>query len=236
MKYAIIAAGEGSRLAQEGVEIPKPLVSIAGEAMIDRLIRIFMANRASSIHIVINEQMSELHQHLEQLELAVPLYVTVATTPSSMHSFYALMPQLEGESFCLTTVDTIFNEREFATYINTFEQNKNCDALMAVTSYIDDEKPLYVATNKQMQVTHFLDNNTEQLANYISGGIYCLTPAALPVLEQAITDGEARMRNYQRRLLQAGLQVEAYPFSQIIDVDHQSDITKAAQCIANYQA
>ena len=42
MRYAIIAAGEGSRLAQEGISLPKPLVKINGEAMIDRLIRIFL--------------------------------------------------------------------------------------------------------------------------------------------------------------------------------------------------
>ena len=39
MKFAIIAAGEGSRLQQEGVELPKPLVKVCGEALIDRLIR-----------------------------------------------------------------------------------------------------------------------------------------------------------------------------------------------------
>ena len=37
MKYAIIAAGEGSRLQQEGIDLPKPLVPIGGEAMNDRL-------------------------------------------------------------------------------------------------------------------------------------------------------------------------------------------------------
>ena len=39
MKYAVIAAGEGSRLAGEGIEVPKPLVRIGGECLIDRLIR-----------------------------------------------------------------------------------------------------------------------------------------------------------------------------------------------------
>ena len=41
MKFAIIAAGEGSRLQQEGVALPKPLVHVGGEALIDRLFRIF---------------------------------------------------------------------------------------------------------------------------------------------------------------------------------------------------
>ena len=37
MKYAIIAAGEGSRLAREGIWEPKPLVEVGGERLIDRL-------------------------------------------------------------------------------------------------------------------------------------------------------------------------------------------------------
>ena len=41
MKFAIIAAGEGSRLAAEGIQEPKPLVKVGGECLIDRLIRIF---------------------------------------------------------------------------------------------------------------------------------------------------------------------------------------------------
>mgnify|MGYP002711385519 CR=1 FL=1 len=41
MKFAIISAGEGSRLSQEGVALPKPLVQLNGVAMIDRLIQIF---------------------------------------------------------------------------------------------------------------------------------------------------------------------------------------------------
>ena len=59
MKFAIIAAGEGSRLANEGVAKPKPLVELQGVPIIERLIRIFARNGASSINIIVNEQ-----QHL----------------------------------------------------------------------------------------------------------------------------------------------------------------------------
>ena len=44
MKFAVIAAGDGSRLASEGVSVPKPLAEVKGEKLIDRLIRIFMDN------------------------------------------------------------------------------------------------------------------------------------------------------------------------------------------------
>lgn len=67
MKFAIIAAGEGSRLQQEGIELPKPLVKIGGEAMIDRLIRIFRANGADEICIIVNTLNPLTEQHIREL-------------------------------------------------------------------------------------------------------------------------------------------------------------------------
>ena len=55
MKFAIIAAGEGSRLQQEGIHLPKPLVKLRGESLIDRLIRIFNSNGADEIDIIVNQ-------------------------------------------------------------------------------------------------------------------------------------------------------------------------------------
>ena len=49
MDYAIIAAGEGSRLVEEGVTTPKPLVRLLGEPMIDRLMGLFLRHGATSI-------------------------------------------------------------------------------------------------------------------------------------------------------------------------------------------
>ena len=56
MRYAIIAAGEGSRLASEGIDVPKPLVKIQGTPLIERLIEIFTRNGAESISIIINSR------------------------------------------------------------------------------------------------------------------------------------------------------------------------------------
>ena len=72
MDYAIIAAGEGSRLVQEGVKWPKPLVQLNGITLIDRLINVFLKNDASSISIIVNEEMTEVQEHLQKLELPVP--------------------------------------------------------------------------------------------------------------------------------------------------------------------
>ncbi|MDO4957420.1 MAG: NTP transferase domain-containing protein [Bacteroidales bacterium] len=225
MKFAIISAGEGSRLAQEGVELPKPLVKINGEAMIDRLIRIFTQQGAEEIVVIVNCLHPQTKEHLDKLKTDVPLRVVQKTTPSSMHSFFELSPYLEGEKFCLTTVDTIFREDDFAKYIQAFKDADN-DGLMAVTDYIDDEKPLYVDTDENMNIRGFLDANTNN-CKYISGGIYSLGPKSIDTLRGCMEKGMARMRNFQRQLVADGLKLKAYNFGKILDVDHAGDIIKA---------
>ena len=227
MKFAIIAAGEGSRLAQEGVKQPKPLVLLHGVPIIERLIKIFSRHNAQSISIIINSQQPETLSLLEKLNKEYPLNIIVKDTPSSMHSLYELRDCLKGGKFCLTTVDTIFNEEEFANYIKTFETSENC-GLMAVTQYIDDEKPLYVGTNEKMDITGFYDEPHND-SNHISGGIYGLSSEALNTLTRCIEQGQSRMRNFQRQLITDGVKLKAYPFGKIIDIDHASEIKKAEE-------
>ena len=66
MKFAIIAAGEGSRLVQEGVSLPKPLVRIGTESMIDRLMNIFRRQGATEIVLIVNERMPEVVTHVKK--------------------------------------------------------------------------------------------------------------------------------------------------------------------------
>lgn len=226
MNYAIIAAGEGSRLVQEGVKKPKPLVQLNGVEMIGRLIEIFLKNNAQSINIIVNEEMKDVQDYLTSLSINVPFNVIIKSTPSSMHSFYELRTYLRKGKFCLTTVDTVFKEDEFAEYIQTFISDDNIDGLMAVTPFIDDEKPLYVDVDKEnMMIRGFFDSSNAY--KYVSGGIYGLTPKALTVLENCIDSGQARMRNFQRQLMKDGLKLKAYSFPKIVDVDHANDIKKA---------
>ena len=205
MRYAIIAAGEGSRLATEGIDMPKPLVEVNGEPLIDRLIRIFADNNAEEIVVICNDKTTLVSSHLMKIQedglngRRIPLRFVVKSTPSSMHSLYEISRYLEGAPYCLTTVDTIFREKEFSNYImalNDAMETYSADGLMAVTDYIDDEKPLYVDTDGTMTI---------------------------------IGRGESRMRNFQRAMVADGLHLEAFPFSKILDIDHKSDIGKAEE-------
>lgn len=234
MNFGIIAAGEGSRLVCEGISRPKPLVALCGTPMIGRLIRIFENLGADKICVIVNEQMTEVKEYLAKLAQAIKpeLVVVVKTTPSSMHSFYELGKHLKGDGrFVLTTVDTIFHEEDFRKYVNSFAlASDSVDGMMAVTQFIDDEKPLYVTTDEKMDITAFLDSANDD-TKFVSGGIYGLDSKAIDVLDRCLKLGVSRMRNYQRALLDNGLRLRAYDMGKIIDVDHAGDITKAESFI-----
>ena len=240
MKFAIIAAGDGSRLAQEGITEPKPLVKVRGERLIDRLIRIFMGNNATEIVVICNEQMSDVANHLKMIQakglngLPIPLRFVVKSTPSSMHSFYELRDFLRDEPFILTTVDTLFDESEFHDYVLSFQDKiaHGTAALMGVTDYIDDEKPLYVGVDKVMRINGYYDTSQAD-SRFISAGIYGLTASSLDILETCIEKGESRMRNFQRALVAADLRIEAFPLTKVFDIDHIDDIRKADEGVKN---
>ncbi|MBR1551604.1 MAG: NTP transferase domain-containing protein [Muribaculaceae bacterium] len=229
MNYAIIAAGEGSRLAQEGVARPKPLVLLNGEPMIGRLINLFVRCHAESISVIVNEQMTEVQDYLRSLSLPVPMHLVVKSTPSSMHSFAELSRVLPEGKFCLTTVDTIFREKDFARYIDAFECDTCHDGMWAVTPFVDDEKPLWVAVDNNMDITAFLDSNPDGCAHLVSGGVYAMTHRAFPVLYDCLESGVSRMRNFQRALVAAGMRLQAYSIDKIVDVDHAGDIATAEE-------
>ena len=230
MNYAIIAAGQGSRLAQEGANVPKPLVTLNGEPLIGRLLRIFTQNNAESISVIVNEEAKEVSSYLESLAVDCELNVVVKTTPSSMHSFYELSKVMKQGRFCLTTVDTVFREDEFAEFIKIFEELEEYDGLMAVTPFVDDEKPLYVEVDEDKNIKAFLDERASE-GLLVSGGVYALGDEAREVLADCVEKGVHRMRNYQRALLMSGLKLKAHSIDKIIDVDHVSDIASAEELL-----
>lgn len=241
MHYAIIAAGEGSRLQQEGAKQPKPLIPVAGMPLLGRLVHIFSALGAESISVICNEQATEVIAYLEQLCIQFPLlHYLVQSTPSSMHSFFALSKIIPAGRFCLTTVDTVFLPSQFTSFIEHCESLQGADGYFAVTPFVDDEKPLWVATTgEDCTVQGFYDRESDIpsfASRYVSGGIYCLdTHTAFPLLQTCLEQGQSRMRNYQRALLKAGLCIKACVFPKIMDIDHLDDVRKAEEWLAAEQ-
>ncbi len=232
MEYCILAAGEGSRLAREGVAEPKPLVNLCGEPMVGRLIVQLAECDAEAISVLLNRDMAEAAAYLKQLakRLPVPLRVRTVSTPSSLHTFYELRKLITSHRFVVTTVDTVFRTEDFRRYVRAFVSRGAVDAFMAVTAYVDDEKPLYVEVDSNMRVTGFSDTAAAEPV-FVSGSIYGLTAPVFRVAKECLDAGVSRMRNFQRALVETGMNVEAWDFGKVMDVDHRDDIALAEQFI-----
>lgn len=226
MRFGIISAGEGSRLASEGFSQPKPLVPIDGVPMIERLARIMNDCGAERIAVIVNGEHPETVGVLKGLAQELPVDLVVKKTPSPMHSLMELAPYLGSDRFCVTTVDTVFSQNRFRNMMDEFVKSPY-DGLMGVTSLIDDEKPLYVDVDSEMTIRGFYD--TQDKCRYVSAGIYALKAKSLDVLESCLESGQTRMRYFQRQLLEAGLRLKAFDMGQVIDVDHVSDVARAQE-------
>ena len=212
MHYAIVAAGEGSRMVHEGVALPKPLVELEGKPMIGRLIDLFASYEPESLTIIINNSMNDVRQYLESIVpgLGFPVEIIQKDTSGSMESV---------------------SRDEWNKFIRDFAANMSDDGLFPVTDFIDDEKPLYVDTDAEGYITAFRDEPSPD-DFYISGGIYGITPECNKVLARCRERGVHSLRGYQRTLVAEGLRLKAYPFSKIVDVDHAGDIDTARAFLA----
>ena len=101
---------------------------------------------------------------------------------------------------------------------------------MAVTDFIDDEKPLCVELDENRRIIRFSD--TKEQFRYATGGIYYFSPRIFDVMNEVLATGTLRLRNFLRYLIDHGYTLCAFPFSKIVDVDHASDIRVAEQFLA----
>ncbi len=230
MHYAIIAAGEGSRLAAEGIATPKPLVEINGKPLIKRLADIFASAGAESLTVIVNPALPGVAAYARAMadDYDFAVRVIEKPTPGSMHSFAAVTEGFAEGKMIVTTVDTVFRPDEFLAYVSAFEAMEEGSGAFCfgITSYIDDEKPLYVDVDARGCISAFRDKPCGN-DRFVSAGIYGISPVARRVLDGCFEAGLHRMRDFQRALLASGMRIAACDFTKVIDIDHASDIRAA---------
>jgi NDP-sugar pyrophosphorylase family protein len=229
MKAGIIAAGTGERLAQRGISTPKPLIRIGDEPLIARVIRAAASVRATSIACIINDLTPELDQYLRSSTWPLPLEIVKKTTPSSMESLFSLAPLLADEPFLLFTVDAVFPFASLRRFLTRASSLSDAQGVLALTRFIDDEKPLWVRTDRYHRVTAIGD--AARASHYVTAGFYYFEPAIFHHVESARAQGLSALRQFLGLLLDSGYRLYGIPVSKTIDVDHPEDIEMAEQYV-----
>jgi NDP-sugar pyrophosphorylase family protein len=231
MNLGVIAAGDGQRLKEEGIKEPKPLIEVFGKTLLERVLDISKNYNFNSFNIILNEKFKEEVESSEIFEKykGIKINCIYKSTPSSLHSLNALKSFLSGDSFCLMTIDSIFNKLEFDSFIKKAQEEINSDGLIAVTSFVDDEKPLWVRIGNDNEIMGF--SSLQEESEFVTGGIYYFGKDIIEKTDMALSKNMNRLRNFLQYLTEAGVKLKAFPFSKIIDVDHRSDIIEAEKLL-----
>lgn len=234
MEYAVLAAGQGSRLLREGEKSSKPMISILGKPMIERLIRLLVDCGAERVHIVTNPAMDDLNTHLAYLRdtEGLPINFRPIISDNSFYSLSEAARDIKGK-FIAMTVDAIFPTAEFREYVKAVESMPEGEAIMALTRYVDDESPLYARLNDAGDEVIDYRYGGEPFPGepIVSAGIYGISDEIMKIAQEE--QYPASTSDFQR-ILAVGDRVKVVPFefSKAFDVDHVSDRIAAEEFLA----
>ncbi len=229
LRAGILAAGRGERL-RKGTSDLKPLVKVAGETLIERVLNSMSEGGATEVTVIINEDSRTVRDHVAKREWPFALRWIFETTPTSMHSFLRLVETLAADGnvgpFLLSTVDTVAGAQTYARFFAEARQLEQATVTLALTSPGDDEKPLLVRTaSNDSRVVAI--GEAAAPSDYATAGIYAVRPIILREAEAARRDGIDTLRKFLGRLLDRGYHLAGIPISRSIDVDHPKDIETA---------
>jgi len=211
MQYAIIAAGRGERLGAPA----KPLVTVAGETLVGRLLR-QMGRGVRPTVVTTPAVASWIAVHAPQAR------AIVFDSPSPVATLRRAVDSAMPGRLTVATTDAVCSDQAFAALIAAAEAAPDGVSLTGVTAFCDDERPLYVHTAPGMDVCAFAE--TPDARAYVSAGIYVLDvdAARRALAEPSLT----RLRDFQRRLL-ATAPIRAVDMGRVHDIDRPADLDAA---------
>jgi len=227
MHGLILAGGEGSRLQRDGIRVAKPLVEVGGRPQIVRLVETLFAIGCESVTCLVRDTMSEVEEVLRNEPGTQKAAVRWCNTPSSLHTLaegFRNVPP--GPVFC-TMTDTVMKPADWRRLFTETRRalEAGADVVLAVTPYVDDERPLYVERNGQGLATRIGSLPTNP--PIVTGGVYGWSAAIRPEADRACKEGMERMRAFLERLVTSGHRVSTVEIDRIIDLDGRRDLEQA---------
>lgn len=224
IKYAILAAGQGRRLASEGV--PKPLVCVGGRPLIARLIDAFALAGADEVFVTVNPACKPLDDFLcrEQFDAEVGIVPVAAATP--LESLAAALEYLGSGPCIVATADTAVNPKALARLVAEYSLMPPGEGLLAASAAAPGQQGLYIIPDASGNVTALSDTPIGTRP-FISAGIYAFDiSAGLQALTRALASGGVRLRDFQRALLQI-CKMKIFDIGESVDVDTPADLASA---------
>jgi len=230
----ILAAGEGSRLRRDGWRMSKPLVPIAGVPLVQHAIENMRAAGIRRIGILFNEDEADCVRFVQtrfpaadsgDAEDSGDIEVRVRTTASSFETFRELSGGLPEGRALFQTVDAWCRPADFLRFAEAAAAAPEETTVLAVTSLVDDERPLWTRCERGAAGGAVLEIGGPA-GDCATAGIYLFSPRARSL---AATSRADRLRAFLARLLAEGEPLLAIPIAEVVDVDRGRDVQVAEE-------
>lgn len=223
MIAGIIAAGEGSRLADARPGVPKPLIPVGGRPLACWVVDGLAAAGAVSVTVLTNSRGGDVAPRVAADFPALAVDPVTADTASSFESFRLVALRLaeKEQAFLISTTDALIPPAEVARFW------RECRAMdgelgLALTAHVDDEKPLWADLDAKGRVTALGAGARDKEA--VTCGLYYVTAAAAKRLPAA--GSHRRLRDFLSSQAAAG-RVRGVLLSKTLDVDRPEDLAAA---------
>lgn len=232
MKVGILAAGEGSRLRAGGIALPKPLVPIAGIPLMGHLLRALQPLAPEEIVCILNSQGTGVAAYVRQAYPHLPVTFVQQDTASSFESFQVLCAHLQGTPCLITTVDAIFPPDFLRQFVTAAQHHPTLDMMLTLTTFIDDEKPLYVRLDAQQRLTAL--GAAAHGSPYVTSGFYYCRPRISAACASVPSTQVSALRVFLGRLQEHGYWLQGYLGPKMVDVDRPHDLAVAEQYVQEW--
>jgi NDP-sugar pyrophosphorylase family protein len=217
---AIIAAGDGSRLRDAGVALPKLLVPVNGVPLIEGVIRNFLAAGVPSLVIIVNSRNAGCIEWIRSRFPDLGIRFLVKTTRSSLESFGEVVAVRTGAPLLVSTVDAWCRPEDFAAFARAAERRPAGATVLGLTPVVADEKPLWVDVDGAGRVTAVGGAS----GTLVTAGIYMFSAETLALGFPASLQ---RLRDYLAWLCRQGAPMYGEVIRAVVDVDRREDIALA---------
>ncbi|MBI4375523.1 MAG: NDP-sugar synthase [Elusimicrobia bacterium] len=219
----IIAAGEGARLAASFPDKIKPLVPVAGVPLCHWIAGALRRAGVREITILLNNRGHDVPRSLESAFPAIRWSFLFADTASSWESFRLVCRALSErcDDFLVSTVDALIRPEEISRFASAM-RGRNALAGLALTDFIDDEKPLYA--DLEAGWIRRLGQQAQE-KKFATAGLYFMTREIAVRMPEA--SRFSSLRDYLAHLTTEAGRLAGEPISKSIDVDRPQDIRQA---------
>lgn len=218
----IIAAGHGSRLAASHPGLPKPLVPLAGKPLCHWVVESLKRAGAKEITLLHNSKGRAIRESLAAAFPDVKWTFLEADTASSWESFRLVSSTLAKthDSFLMSTADSLIPPPDVARFAAEITA-RQAEAGLALTDFIDDEKPCLAELSPSGILTKLGETCTQGLA---TSGLYFMTRRSLARMPEP--GRFSALREFLKHLVDT-TPVVGVVLSKSLDVDRPEDVAQA---------